>query len=400
MNIIKNISLAPYKGNGENGWETSVGQAFKTVFYTSNYFAAFSQDNGDNFTPVNLLSLLKQIEHEAGYDQRAHYFPAANMMVWVILTANDDILMCLSTPEDLINSKGKSWTVYILDASVFSLPKDPIFDYPQISYGDNFLYLTFCKFKLIGSITCRFHVGELRERSVLNFQYFTTTNLFLCPCDLSGNSGLFVTQNGFSDLRVFDWKENSNNIIQYDVNIETIPTEDWKTLLPDGTNWEIYSSISQKIQGTARSDNYLWVAWTGARRVSNKTENSFPYPHIGIVRIDIQKKKLVEQRYLWNEEYAYAYPSLASNPNGEVAITFMWGGGAYFVQHGVGFVSGQTELQATTNDKAINGGRHYITVRMAFPDINRFVAAGFNTLKSDNLVKRDDHRPRYVLFER
>lgn len=403
MKFAQNTLLRPLvKIREGDGWETSVAQAFKTIFYTGNYFAAYSGDGGQTYGAVSPFNLAKSVGRKFCCDQVAHYMPASNTMVWILLADDGPVLMCLASPDEIVNSKGKSWTIYDLSGPVFSLAKDALFDYPQISFGDNFLYLTFNIIDTGNAIICRFHVGQLRERGTLHFQYFIAiNNPYICPSQLSGDRGLFVTQNSTSQLRVFDWKENSNNISWHDINIATIPTEDWVTMTPDGNDWfPPASKIDTAVVGAARSRMNLWAAWTGARRVHERRENSFPHPHIGIAIINVQTMKLAQQRYLWNNEHAFAYPSLASNPNGEVAITFMWGGIKHYVQHGVGFLSGQTELWSTTNDKGLSGGGHYITARMAFPDIDRFIGAGFNTPKDPAIKLGMENQPRYVLFER
>jgi hypothetical protein len=374
MNFVQNTLLRPLvKIRDGDGWETSVGQAFKSIFYTFNHFAACSGDGGQTYSAVNPYSLAKSVGHRFASDQVGHYVPAANMMVWVLLADDGPVLMCLASPDEVASSKGKSWTVYVLSGPVFHRAEDAAFDYPQVSFGDNYLYLTFNILGTADAILCRFHVGQLRERGTLHFQYFVAVNnSYICPCQLSGDRGLFVVQNTTSQLRVFVWRENTNTISWHDVNIATIPTEDWVTQTPDGNDWFAPSSlIDTAVVGVARSRTQLWAAWTGARRVLNRRENSFPHPHIGLAVIDVQNLKLVQQRYLWNNEHAFAYPSLASNPNGEVAITFMWGGIQHYVQHGVGFLTNQTELWSTTNDKGLGGGGHYITARLAFPEINR-----------------------------
>lgn len=403
MNFAQNTTLRPLvKIREGDGWETSVAQAFKTIFYTGNYFAAYSADGGQTYGAVSPFQLAKSVGHRFCCDQVAHYMPAANTMVWVLLADDGPVLMCLASPDEVVNSKGKSWTVYDLAGPVFSRARNTEFDYPQISFGDGFLYLTFNIIGTADAIICRFAAGQLRERATLHFQYFVAVNNpYICPCQLSGDRGLFVVQNSTSQLRVFVWRENSNSISWHDVNIATIPTEDWVTLTPDGNDWlSPGSKIDTTVQGAARSRMQLWAAWTGARRVLDRRENSFPNPHIGVAVIDVPSMKLVQQRYLWNNEHAFAYPSLASNPNGEIAITFMWGGIQHYVQHGVGFLSGQTELWSTTNDKGLTGGGHYITARMAFPEIDRFIGAGFNTPKDTTKPAGMENQPRYVLFER
>ncbi len=403
MNFAQNAALRPLvKIREGDGWETSAGQAFRTIFYTGNYFAAYSADDGQTYRAVSPFNLAKSVGHRFCCDQVAHYVPGANTMVWVLLADDGPVLLCLATPDEIAESKGKSWTIYVLSGPVFRREENTEFDYPQVSYGDNYLYLTFNIIGTADAIMCRFDFRELRERGTLHFQYFVAkNNAFICPCQLSGDRGLFVVQNTTSQLRVFVWRELANTISWRDVNIATIPTEDWVMLTPDGNDWFAPTTkIDTAVQGVARSGTQVWAAWTGARRVAERHENSFPHPHIGLAIIDIQSMRLVQQRYLWNPDHAFAYPSLASNPSGEVAITFTWGGGRFYVQHGVGFLTGQTELWSTTNDQGLSGGGHYITARMAFPDIDRFIAAGFTTVKDTTKAAGMENQPRYVLFER
>lgn len=401
MNIVNNIALRPLVWHSQDdGWETSAAQAFDNIFYTANYLAAFSPDNGNTFHRVSPFKLATAVGQTFCCDQVTEYLPGANLFAWILLTETS-MLMCLATPDELNNSKGKSWVVYSLDAAVFSFRENPWFDYPQISYGDNFLYLTF---NVAGgnAYICRFHFGQLRERQTIHFQYFIANNSYICPCHMSGNRGLFVVQNNTSQLRLFSWNENSNNVSWNDINIQTIPTDDFEIRTPDQNVWlSPGSKIDTSVTGLTREGNKVWAAWSGARRVANRHENSFPHPHIGIAIIDIFSFKVV-QRYLWNPEHAFAYPSLASNPNGDVAITFMWGGDRHFVQHGVGFLKGTTELWSTTNSEAVTGGGHYITARMAFPEYRHFIGAGYNSPKLDPPVNgyTYENHPRYVLFHR
>ena len=401
MKLVQNTELRPLISlTDDDGWETSVGQAFKTVFYTSNYFAAYSADGGNAFHRVSAFKMAQNVGHSFCCDQLAHYVPGANTMVWVLLTEGP-ILLCLASPDDVVDSKGKSWTCYVLDGPVFRRPAGAAFDYPQVSFGDNFLYLTFND-QNGEAIVCRFQNRELRERGTLHFQYFEAKgNSYVCPCEMSGDRGLFVVQNTTSQLRVFQWRENSNQISRHDVNIATIPTDDWIIKSPDGSEWLTPGSkIDSAVTGACRRRGELWAAWSGARKVHGRRENSFPHPHIGIAVISVPGMNLTQQRYLWNPEHAFAYPSLTSNPGGEVALTFMWGGDHHYVQHGVGFLSGVTELWSTTSSKGITGGGHYITARMAFPEIDRFLAAGYNSPPHPTKPGSWLNHPRYVVFER
>jgi hypothetical protein len=402
MTVVQNVSLRLVLTlSDDDGWETSVAQAFKTVFYTGNYFACFSSDAGQTFKKVSPFKLAKSVGHNFCCDQNVLYVPGANVFVWILLADDGPVSMCLATPNEIVDSKGLSWTVYDLSGRVFRR-ESALFDYPQISFGDSFLYLTFNVIGTADAIVCRFELPQLRQRQTLNFQYFVATgNSYLCPCQQSGSAGLFLTQNTTSQLRVFVWRENSNLIQIRDVNVSTIPTDDWEISLPNGAKWlEPGSKIDSSVVGAARRRGELWAAWSGARRVHDKRENTFPHPHIGIAIISVQSFSLVTERFLWNPEHAFAYPSLATNPSGEIALTFAWGGDRHYVQHGVGFLTGQQELWSTTNDQGRTGGGHYITAGMGFPEIDRFIAAGYNSPIDTSKAAGYRNDPRYVVFAR
>ena len=73
MNIVQNTELRPLiKLTDDDGWETSVGQAFKTILYTGNYFAAFSADSGLTYKKVSPFDVAKSVGHVFCCDQVAH----------------------------------------------------------------------------------------------------------------------------------------------------------------------------------------------------------------------------------------------------------------------------------------------------------------------------------------
>lgn len=112
MKFALNAALRPLVSlTNDDGWETSVGQAFKTIFYTGNYFACYSPDAGASFQKVSPFQLARSVGQVFCCDQVVHYVPAANMMVWILLADVGPVLMCLARPEDIVASKGRAWTI-------------------------------------------------------------------------------------------------------------------------------------------------------------------------------------------------------------------------------------------------------------------------------------------------
>jgi hypothetical protein len=66
-------------------------------------------------------------------------------------------------------------------------------------------------------------------------------------------------------------------------------SEDWSSLTPDEEDWLPPSSkIDTAVTGVARAGPELWLAWSGARKISGRDQNAFPHPHIGIAVISLQ----------------------------------------------------------------------------------------------------------------
>ena len=49
--------------------------------------------------------------------------------------------MAVASPEQIGDSKGRAWTIYQIPPSAFRRENEA-FDYPDVTFGDNFVYLT------------------------------------------------------------------------------------------------------------------------------------------------------------------------------------------------------------------------------------------------------------------
>jgi hypothetical protein len=401
--ILQNVDLAP----NNQGWETCAANAFDSVLFTGNWFAAYSVDSGQTFVAISPKDMTRKVGLGFCCDQVVIFVPRINSYVWFLLSQKKTLLMAVASPQDLRDSKGRNWTLYHLTPGLLGLDAET-FDHPDISFGDNFLYLTVNRAKdnrLIGAVIARLPLSQIQERVTVNFQFVSINDqFFIRPAQLTGDQGWFGALSNTSQLRVFSWPERpSAPVSSFNVKIDTIPDQNWTSLTPDLDDW-LGSSTGQttkigvKMTGAARAGQQLWLCWPGARRVADKEEDTFKHPHIGIAVINLQGRRLAEQRYLWNPDHAYSWPSLAANPFDEVAISFAWGGGRFYPQHGVGTLTGKTHLIATTSGRSVGSGGHYVKVRMAFPFVNQFVAGGYNGIKDPKDPVTSVNHPHYVVF--
>ena len=65
----------------------------------------------------------------------------------------------------------------------------------------------------------------------------------------------------------------------------------------------------------------MWIAPQGG---------SYPFPHTRLALFNASSKALVEEESIWNEDYAWVYPSAGVNSDGDVAVTiYRIGGGQH-----------------------------------------------------------------------
>jgi hypothetical protein len=173
---------------------------------------------------------------------------------------------------------------------------------------------------------------------------------------------------------------------------------------PSSADWLANGRGSLSILGLTRRGNELWAAWVGNRSVPNPPPGvqtlSFPYPHIGIAVIDLDRRALKEQLYIWNRDKAFVFPDLATNGRGEVGLAYCGGGEHQDPQFGVGLLTWpavwpSTSLVRLTPVPSTAAGGDYISIRRTFPDEATFCAAGFNQMPPGPAPAS---HPHYVLF--
>ena len=78
-------------------------------------------------------------------DQRILFIPQIYRFVWVLLSGDADgeneITVAVSEPARLQDSKGRSWVRYHIRPGTVRQERQS-FDYPEIAFGDSYLYLT------------------------------------------------------------------------------------------------------------------------------------------------------------------------------------------------------------------------------------------------------------------
>jgi hypothetical protein len=264
-----------------------------------------------------------------------------------------------------------------------------------------------------GSIAFRYPLAELSAigRSAKASPSYNFISLLgipalgLRPAQNTGSIGYFVGQKSTSELLVLQWPESEDPFIWPIVSIASIPTEDWEVKLPDGKppNWlDPSNKIRTHITGLTRQYQFLWVAWTGARKVPGHPENDFDYPHISLAIIDTLKRELKDHYYIYHPDWAYAWPSLTTNSDGDVGMSFIWGGNKVPPQYAVTVLTDsngdffKNEVKTVSTGNSVGGGGHYTSIRQDESNTSWFSASGAIKIKDPQGIL--SNHPYYVLF--
>ncbi|MGB9467053.1 MAG: hypothetical protein WBR10_18245 [Candidatus Acidiferrum sp.] len=405
--------------NGSTIAEPSGAVGGGVVFVTANFYAAYSKDGGATFTKLDPTTIFPNDNVGLCCDQIVQYVPSIDRFIWLLQGTDASAVqqpngqrIASASPAQIISSSGTSWTYWDLTPGVFGEPIGTGFDYPDLSVGTNYLYMSWdvgwpgCpKGCSNGHLVARSPLSQIKAGGTIGLDYTT-------PSDSSSAWGAHLTQdtgneifwvgqqnNSSQSLRVFSLAEGSNTYFWRDIGTSSWANNALSSLTPDGQNWvnKLSGFPGNAVTGATRSSNDLWFAWSAG------TDNNFQQPHVEMVTLDRSNNfNLIRQVQIWNNNYAFAYPALATNAcTGEVGLSLEYGGNNKFYEnHVVGFWG--DFLVYVTTDSSVGTTRFgdYVSIRQdSTPSLKGafFDAFGFGLDKTTSGTKTDT---RYVVFGR
>jgi hypothetical protein len=422
----------PFGKTGGTPPDPSGASSGNVVLATGNTYASLSTDGGSTFTLLDPTTIFPSAPNKdsAGNlldkglccDQVVQYVPSIDRFIWLMqfcgtgascLQGTNRIRIAAASPQGMIDTAGTGWTYWDLVSPTFG----GTLDYPDLAVGNNFLYLS-CDVVGSGLQVVRVPLQEIRDGVTINFNYTKASDSSVAYgshiTQNTGDSVFWAGHNNNSQLRVFSWPENSGSYSWRNVNIDSWLSSDYSSLAPDGTNWLSFGFPEEQglpaggIIGAARRPfaglvapnapppaGEIWFAWTAGRG------GGFPHPYVRLVRLNDSDFSVLQQNQIWNADYAYAYPCLATNSVGEVGISLAWGGNKkFYANHGVGIFGDLVIWITATSDAAINRYGDYVTVRRHFPNTELFSAVGYAVLNNTPPAVGTRFDPRYILFGR
>lgn len=368
------------------------------VFATFNSSAAFSTNDGQSWTSLDPTTIFPQTTG-GGFccDQVVQFIPSIDSFVWVLqycgMTCGnatgpnlERVVAC--RPADMrIGSLVPCRTTFDITPALLGLGND-FFDFPDLSVGNNFLYLSFDDFNAGGLIVTRIPLSEIQAAGTINIQFThpgDSSQAYLGHLTQSPLDSIFwAGHNSNSSMRVFSWPETSASYSWQDVDVGSWPNNisNMTSTTPDGMDWlsKLQKNNTFPILGSTRvtgsiagvRTDQLFFAWTGSNG------SGFLQPQVQWVALDRSNNfNLVTQQQLFSDSATVAYPALASNSNGEVGISAETGGGGAFENHAIGFLA-DNFLKITTNSNVgVNRFGDFVTIRQNVADGTKFDAFGY-----------------------
>ena len=382
------------------------------ILVSANWSLAYSTDGGSTFKVLDPTTIFPN--DAIGYccDQIVQYAPSIDKFIWLL--QGTGYRLAMASPADIKSSNGTSWTYWNLTPSLFGKCTGP--DYPDLSVGDNSLYISW---DAGGGTGCTSGFEVVRT-SLAGIKAGGTITLdFTDPANATNIWGEHLTQNtgdeifwaghnGNSKLTVYSLKEGSNTYFWRDTSISSWANNAPTSTTPDKLDWLAKnfngpggnSFPRNGIIGAARSGNQLWFGWSAG------TDKNFQQAHIEIVELDRNNNfSKMQQVQVWNNSYAFAYPAFSTNAcTGELGMSFEYGGNGNYENHVVGFWGDFIAYITSSSDKGTDRFGDYVSIRRA-PSTsndpgNMFTAFGwgYNNQNPPPNGKRTD--VRYVLFGR
>ncbi len=370
--LVKNVELSSAADNNaaSSTGEPSVASNRDVVFYTGNWYAAMF----------------------------ALYIPQIDTFVWLLQysanPSNENLQrLAFATTAEI---KLGHWRTFDLTPQSFGL-SNCMLDFPDLAGSANFLCATTNAFRQDGNwdstLLARIPYSAIVSGQITADHLASKQNFGFRVAQNCGTQAIWASHQDTSTLRVFTWDETSAQATFRDIPVASWDLDDYSSLTPDQFNW--LGRADSRIVGATLAGKEVWFAWGAARGGVNKR----PHPYVQIARLSADDFSVIDNINIWHSDNAVCYAALGSNSDGEVGVSYAYGGGQVYPSHAVGILTGAAPRYVATVQGAHGPAEErwgdYLSVRRHEPGRKLFAATGY-TLQ--NGTGRQDGSPRFVLF--
>jgi hypothetical protein len=406
--------------------DISGAESGSVVLASANKYVSYSTDAGSTFTSLNPTTIFDNTA-DGGFccDQIIQYVPSIDRFIWLMqfstgANGKNRLRIAAASPESIVSSNCTSWTYWDLTTDglgVTTTAADATagnhwLDYPNMSVGANSLYISVDNVgnggaspPTGGRIVVRVPLSEIQSGSTINYRYTHWADAGRAYASHvtqnTGDEAFWGGSKNNSTLQVFNWPESSTSYSWRDVGVNNWPNGTLSSTAADGNDWltKAASFPNAGVIGATRRGNEVWFAWMASSGKGSSGGFNFPNANIQVVKIDpTNGYKRLDQFAIWNNDYAFAYPSLATNDRNEVGITLGWGGKTFYANSAVGILGDFVVWYPALSNASTTRWGDYVTARQASPQTGMFAGFGYSIdTTSGGGVSFD---PFYVLFGR
>lgn len=390
--------------------EPSVAQKNEIIFFTGNWYAARSSNNGQNWTYRDPFGDMQDF----CCDQDTMYNPSRGIFLWYRMgkpLANGTNRFRLGVSAD-----ASVWAFYDVHPSIINpLWTNQIFDFVIMAYSDNYLYITNNMFQnqtYTNSLILRMPLDSLRSHSALTPGIYFANNGGFAPVQEARQIMYFATHVSTTVLRLYVWPESSLTISSTSDIIHSIfkSTNVGDATCPAPDGGDICRRLDDRILGGWVAKGVIGFFWNVAQ---DGIIHVRPYTYI--IRLDETTKILIDEPTLSNPNYAWVYPWVSPNARGDLGLVAFTSGPARYPRMDIGIQdasTGNTTWQfypggvaTSTNgpeSSCVNGKSNpcwgdFIRVRPYSCVGDAWIASGY-TLEGNRTGQFV--QPRYVVFGR
>src|SRR5262249_16689161 len=274
-----------------------------------------------------------------------------------------------------------AWRVYDFISADIGKPGVKT-DRQDLSFSETRLYMT-TNLSGVGRVVMSLSLDDLEQGNAVQYRYTAPLDGMFHFSDLSQqnrqNVHMVVIESD-SSLRIMSIDDSSGTYKFHSVTVGQFPSaSDLKSLDPDGVDW-LTKGVAN-VSASVLAGGNLWVAWDAAASAAGQTP-FYPNAHVRLARIDLNTWHTVEERQVWNPDYAFAYGTLAVAPDGDIGYGVAVGGPHDYPNSCFGILGDfvvyfRDTSNATAGAPSDARWGDYITVRPSQADARRFSAFGY-----------------------
>lgn len=307
--------------------EPAVATSRNTVLYTGNWYAAASSDRGETFTFVNpFAGPFPPPDNGFCCDQVTEYDPGTDVIFWLQQSFADT-----DNGTHRINvDQGADGTFdcfYNITPSIFGFGTETWPDFPDLALSDDYLYHSANVYSTTddsfqGAFVSRYPTAELGSCTSVPFKVYQDTGGFFSFKLTRGatDTMYFADHISTASMRIWRWPEAADAPTAFDRSVTAWNNATRVCPGPDARDW--CGFIDRRLAAAWVADGMVGFMWMPSQG------SGFAYPYTRIARFSEIGLTLASEPVIWSDAFAWVYPAVAVDRNGDLGGTIMAGGGA------------------------------------------------------------------------